>query len=238
MYYVYTPQIKCRRHARRPARRTAPSAGHRGARPDVSAGSGPTRCKNPTSTAIGLPAFFAGHRGVNLRPRRTPALPGARISRITLPDCGTAGSRSRFRLPSRLRMIYNIKMEVRTSSSSRVPGPGAPHCAPRRRSRSALSFTATLPPGHLAHHARAGNTVAETVLRAVLARVWRARSNCYPINTASREFFESRLTTVALSNSPVAESRTIVQPRCVSHSMGTPGRTRPMGQPRRTQHGQ
>jgi hypothetical protein len=137
-------------------------------------------------------------------------------------------------LPSGLRMIYNIKMEVRTSSSSLVPGPGAP----RRCSRPALSFTATLPPGHQAHHARAGNTVAETVLRAVLARAWRARPNCYPINTPSPKFFVHRLTTVALSNIRVVASRTIVQPRCVRRPMGHPVRTHPMGQPRRTQNGQ
>lgn len=137
-------------------------------------------------------------------------------------------------LPSGLRMIYNIKMEVRTSPSSLVPGPQAP----RRCSRSAPSFTATRYLGRHVLLARAGNTVAETGPWAVLARAWRARPNCYPINTPSSEFFVPRLTTVALSNTRVVESRTIVQPRCVSHPMGHPRRTHPMGQPRRTQHGQ
>jgi hypothetical protein len=180
------------------------------------------------------PGRWPSSPGIVVRTLRTSARSSLRISRIMLPDCGGAGSQSEFGLPSRLRMIYNIKMEVRTSSSSLVPGPGAPH----RCARPALSFTATLPPGHQAHRARAGNTVAETVPWAVLARAWRARPNCYPINTPSHKLFVHQLTTVALSNIRVVDSRTIVQPRCISHPMGHPRRTHPMGQPGRTQHGQ
>jgi len=180
---------------------------------------------------------------VSKSPRRCRHDPGLgrherEAGRVSAPPCcptvAPLAVKANSGLPSGLRMIYNIKMEVRTSPSSLAPG-----CwAPRRCSRSAPSFTATLYLGRHVHLARGGNTVAETGPWAVLARAWRARPNCYPINTPSSEFFVPRLTTVALSNSRIVESRTMVQPRCVSHPMGHPSKTHPMGKSRRTQHGQ
>ena len=207
----------------------------------------PAAPRQPRASRISLVACSWRRSGRPVAATKSPRLcrhdpePGRHereAGRVSAPPCcptvAPLAVKANSGLPSGLRMIYNIKMEVRTSSSSLVPGPGAPH----RCARPALSFTATLPPGHQAHRARAGNTVAETVPWAVLARAWRARPNCYPINTPSHKLFVHQLTTVALSNIRVVDSRTIVQPRCISHPMGHPRRTHPMGQPGRTQHGQ
>jgi len=137
-------------------------------------------------------------------------------------------------LPSGPRMIYNIKhdrpdivVEPRTGSLGTSPVLSASTVV----YRDSLPGRPRSPSSGRKHRCRdrpGGRASAQ------MAR----ETELLPDHYDFKRVFVPRLTTVALSNSRVVESRTMVQPRCVSQLMGRPKRTHPMGQPRRTKHGQ